>query len=338
MYCARCGSPLRDGSRYCGRCGYAVRVPSPHSEPRINLQPTPPARVAMRHPAVGVAVAFVILVTSVFVVSYGLATLFFGGSREGATQSEGGEYDTSSSSSTSAKGIHDVEAKTLDGVDISGWQEDINIYTTDADFFIIKASEGLTRGDKLATRFNANYKLWANQALCTGRLVGFYHYANGGNPEDEADEFYEAIKDYKGVCIACLDWEELGNLAFRTGKDVGWCKAFLDRFASRFGCIPFIYMNKSHTNAYDWSSVSSRYPLWGAQYANYKEVWGYQSEPWQSKDAWGSWGKSPRMFQYTSSGVLLNCGGIKHFDLDLFYGNESDWYTYARGTVGKRVG
>lgn len=209
---------------------------------------------------------------------------------------------------------------TLNGVDISGWDKGINVSGTFADFFVIKATEGV-----LGTIYNPWYSQWATEALNSGRLIGFYHYANGGDPLKEADSFYSAIQSYKGRAIACLDWEGQGNPLFGSGQDVAWCKKFLDRLKLRFGGTPLIYMSKDVTNRYDWSSVANVYPLWGAQYPNYEPVNGYQSNPWQSSAPWGAWGRDPLIFQYTSTGVLAHNGGIDSFDFDLFYGSASDW-------------
>lgn len=213
----------------------------------------------------------------------------------------------------------------LHGVDISGWNKGISVPAVDADFVIIKATEGVQ-----GTIYNTSYQTWANQALASGKLLGFYHYANGGDPEAEATSFYYAIKDYKGRAIACLDWEGQDNARFGSGEDVTWCKRFLDRLKSLYGGTPFIYMSKSHTQVYNWSSVAHTYPLWGAQYPDYNAIYGYQSDPWQSSSYWGAWGSQPQIFQYTSTGVLTNNGGIKYFDFNLFYGTRADWASYLR--------
>ena len=218
---------------------------------------------------------------------------------------------------------------TLNGVDISGWQRGIDIYDTEGDFFIIKATEGVSTPDKPATRYNPWYTQWANEVLDSGRLLGFYHYANGEDPIEEAEAFYDAIKDYKGVAIACLDWEGQGNKLFDTGMDVAWCKKFMDHLQSLYGGIPFLYTSKNYCNAYDWTSVAAEYPLWGAQYADSNDTHGYQANPWQSSNPWGAWGSVPTIFQYSGTGVLDHNGGMEYFDMNIFYGTRDDWYTYV---------
>ncbi len=223
-----------------------------------------------------------------------------------------------------------IYTRKLNGVDISGWDEGINIAETEGHFFIIKATEGVTTSEKSATRYNPSYKTWANQVLNSGRLLGFYHYANGDDAVKEADSFYEAIKDFKGRAIACLDWEGDGNKLFDTGMDVAWCKKFLDRLKSKFGGTPFLYTSKNYTNAYDWSPVAKKYPLWGAEYPDFNDVNGYQANPWQSSRGWGAWGSKPTIFQYTGTGVLEKNGNIEYFDFDLFYGTKEDWQAYCK--------
>ena len=214
-------------------------------------------------------------------------------------------------------------SKRLNGVDISGWNRGINIAGLDADFVIIKATEGVQ-----GTIYNPSYATWADEALALGKMVGFYHYANGGSAIAEADSFYESIKAYRGRAIACLDWEGQGNPTFDTGQDVAWCKTFLDRLKSRFGGTPFLYTSKSYTNRYDWSAVASSYPLWGAQYASNDPVYGYQTDPWQSSTKWGAWGRFPTIFQYSGNGKLARNGGSSALDLNLFYGSRPDWKRY----------
>jgi hypothetical protein len=60
------------------------------------------------------------------------------------------------------------------------------------------------------------------------------------------------------------------------------------------------------------------------------DVFGYQTNPWQSASNWGSWGPRPKIFQYSSTGVLVHDGGAGHLDLDLFYGSPAEWDSYCK--------
>lgn len=209
----------------------------------------------------------------------------------------------------------------LVGVDISGWDEGINTRSLTADFVIVKVTEGVQ-----GVIYNPTYYQMADTALNSGKLIGFYHYANGGDPIDEADSFYSYIKNYKGRAIACLDWEGDGNNKFLSGLDVSWCKTFLDRIADKFGGTPLLYTSKGVCLTYDWSEVSKKYPLWGAEYADTDTHVGYELEPWQSSDPWGSWGKYPLIHQWGYVIPTPNSGGDNLvLDGDLFYGDANDW-------------
>ena len=220
----------------------------------------------------------------------------------------------------------------LNGVDISGWQEGIDTYDLDADFVIIKSTEGIQ-----GTIYNPSYRKMAEGVLKRGALLGFYHYANGADPIAEADSFMAAVSDYRGRAVLALDWEGQGNPLFLTGQDADWCRRFLDRVRERWGGTPILYTGKDATNAIDWSIVARDYPLWGAEYANMNPVYGYQTDPWQSGRPWGAWGARPLIFQYTSALVLEHNGGIGQFDGNLMYGSRADFEAMMGGTAVSRI-
>lgn len=215
----------------------------------------------------------------------------------------------------------------LHGVDISGWDAGIDTKVLTADFVIVKSTEGVQ-----GTIYNPNYRSMADRAAESGKLIGFYHYANGGDPIAEADSFYESIKSYTGRAVACLDWEGQGNRLFGSGQDVVWCLRFMDRLKDRMGCLPLLYTSKGVCNRYNWQSVASKYPLWGAEYAYEDYIWqGYQSNPWQSNDKWGAWG-TVDLFQYGYVNPKPNNGGISTgLDGDILYGTAETWSKWCGG-------
>lgn len=208
----------------------------------------------------------------------------------------------------------------LNGYDISSHQAGIDVSKVSGDFVFIKATQGTWYRNQLSSK-GYDYAAWADKALASGKLVGFYHYAEGGDPIKEADYFYDAIKAYKGRAVVALDWEQTSNKLFGTGFDVQWCKKFLDRIATLMDARPLIYMSKSVTRKYDWSTVATSYPLWVAQYANNKTT-GYNSNPWTDSYSYGAWA-SPTIFQYSENGRVD--GYSADLDLDLFYGTRSAW-------------
>jgi GH25 family lysozyme M1 (1,4-beta-N-acetylmuramidase) len=207
----------------------------------------------------------------------------------------------------------------MNGIDISGWQADLNAGTVNADFVIIKATEG--KG-----YINSSCDAQFQQAISAGKCVGVYHFArNSQNSSDaEAQYFYDNVKGYVGQAIFVLDWED--NTA-----DVAWAKRFLDKFAQLSGVPPLIYMSESVVNAHDWSLVANaNYGLWVAKYLDYVPDSNYDmtdAGPTPSVNWW----QNVAMWQWTSSGKLDGYSGT--LDLNRFYGDSEAWRAYAKGEV-----
>lgn len=209
----------------------------------------------------------------------------------------------------------------LNGVDISSWDAGLNISNLSGDFVIIKTTQG-------THYLNPEASKQVSQALSAGKLIGFYHYAEGGDPVAEATYFYNSVKNYIGKAILVLDWESQSNTSFGK-KDVAWSKSFLDTLYKLSGGVRgFMYVSKSVTYAHDWSSVASNYPLWVAQYADMKTITGYQTNPWTDNKGYGAW-SVPTIFQYSSMGKPEGWNLSKTADLDVFYGSSKDWLYLA---------
>ncbi|WEY48269.1 GH25 family lysozyme [Weissella confusa] len=203
---------------------------------------------------------------------------------------------------------------TLNGIDISNWQAGINLSAVPADFVIIKATEGTTY---VSPEADTQYQ----GAKSTGRLLGVYHLATGAGAEAEAKFFLSNVQGYLGEAVLFLDWE--GAVVT---QGVSYAKAFLDYVYQQTGIRPLIYMSKSVTGSYDWSTVSANYGLWVAQYADSNPT-GYQDNPWTDDKGYGSW-SAPAIFQYASTGRLSGYSG--NLDLDKFYGDAKAWQAYAK--------
>lgn len=213
----------------------------------------------------------------------------------------------------------------LNGVDISGWDYGINTSVLSADFVIVKSTEGV-----LGTIYNPTYRDMLEGAKKSGKLIGLYHYANGGDPIAEADCFIKSAQGYEGRLIFCLDWEGQGNKAFETGIDVDWCLKFLDYVAAKTHSTPLLYTSKSVCNEFDWSCVAKKYPIWGAEYGDEKNHLGYLTDPWESKAKWGAWGKPPAIHQWGYVNPTPNNGGISSgLDGDLMYGDRDLWHKWC---------
>lgn len=197
----------------------------------------------------------------------------------------------------------------LNGIDISSWQSGINLAVVPCDFVVIKATEG-------TNYVNPDYERAYNQAKASGKCLGVYHYANGGNIQAEADYFLSNVGNCLGEAILILDWEGYNNASFGS-CDYAWCKGWLDYVYEKTGVHPILYCSQSI--AYKFDNIGN-YGLWIAQYADNNPT-GYQDAPWNE----GEYTCAIR--QYTSCGRLSGYDG--NLDLDKFYGSVEDWHKYT---------
>ena len=204
----------------------------------------------------------------------------------------------------------------MNGIDISRWQKDINLSRVPCDFVIIKATQGIGY-------VSPTFKEQITSAQNLGKLIGVYHYASSGGAIAEAEHFLSIVDDYIGKAILVLDWEGEQNANF---KNPAYAIAWLRYVREKTGVTPFIYMSKSVCRQYTWDNS---FPLWVAQYKN-QQPSSYQSEPWTDKKGYGSW-QYPHIFQYTSRGQLDGYSG--NLDLDIAYMDGAEWNTWAQGKV-----
>lgn len=203
----------------------------------------------------------------------------------------------------------------MNGVDISRWQEGINLDAIDADFVICKASGGKDWLDW-------TFPVFAEKTLSQGRMLGFYHYARDrgseGDPWEEAFHFYRTVSPYLGRGIPVLDFE--GD-ALKLGPE--WAEQFLDVFYQLSGVRCLLYTSAYFTRSMDWASVSAKgHPLWLAQYETSDITHGYLEDPWVDglgTGAFDGW----VMHQYSGNGRIP--GYDFPIDLDKFYGTAEDW-------------
>ena len=143
----------------------------------------------------------------------------------------------------------------MNGIDISAWQGDKNIDLAKVpyDFCIVKATEGTDYK-------NRYFAAHCDKVLSRKKLLGAYHYANGGDVQKEADYFLAYIKKYLGKAILVLDWEAKNNPLFGV-KDLEWCLKWCSYVYQKTGIKPLIYIQKSAMDAVK----KSGYGLWIAQ-------------------------------------------------------------------------
>lgn len=204
----------------------------------------------------------------------------------------------------------------MQGIDVSSWQTGIDTYSINADFVICKATEG-------ATYVNPDCDRAYQGAKSSGKKVGVYHYASGGDPVAEAKFFVDNVSGYVGDAILVLDYE---GYASTTGT--WWAETWLDTVYNLTGVRPIIYMSNSVVNRYDWSRVRDKnYGLWNAGYYDgYVAKYGYVNDPPLIGNL-GVWSDCVAMYQYTSSGRLPGWNG--NLDFNIFYGDGTTWDAYA---------
>lgn len=198
----------------------------------------------------------------------------------------------------------------LNGIDISSWQSDIDAGAVDGDFVICKATEGT---GYVSPSCDRQYQA----AKKAGKLLGVYHYANGGYAVAEADYFLENVSGYIGEAILCLDWESQNNPRFNKGGDAAWIKTWCDRVYEKTGVRPLVYLSASYRSL---ANGIGDYGLWIAQYAN-MDATGYQNSPWNE----GAYSCAIR--QYSSCGRLSGYSG--NLDLNKAYMDAAAWKRYA---------
>ena len=198
----------------------------------------------------------------------------------------------------------------MNGIDISAWQGDagIDLGKIAYDFCIVKATEG-------TDYMNRYFAAHCDKVLSRKKLLGVYHYANGGDPQKEADHFLAYVKKYIGKAVLVLDWEAKNNNLFGV-KDLEWCLQWCSYVQKKTGIKPLIYVQKSAMDAVK----KAGYGLWVAQYPDY-EWTGYQEHPWNE----GAYNCLIR--QYTSVGKLSGYSGS--LDLNKAYISAASWNKLA---------
>lgn len=202
----------------------------------------------------------------------------------------------------------------MNGIDISAWQGDngIDLSKIAYDFCIVKATEGTDYK-------NRYFAAHCDKILNRKKLLGAYHYANGSDPQKEADHFLAYVKKYIGKAVLVLDWEAKNNNLFGV-KDLEWCLQWCSYVQKKTGIKPLIYVQKSAMDAVK----KAGYGLWVAQYPDSVET-GYQEHPWNE----GKYNCLIR--QYTSVGKLSGYNG--NLDLNKAYISAASWRKLATKAV-----
>ena len=126
----------------------------------------------------------------------------------------------------------------LNGVDVASYQYDIEpAKMTTTDFLIVKMTQG-------TWYVNPYADIQYSKAKAVGKLLGAYHYAEGGNAVKEAQFFVKKLGSRVGECILALDHEGKSNKVFNTTAEVKWVKDFANEVHRLTGVWVFLYMSK----------------------------------------------------------------------------------------------
>ena len=213
----------------------------------------------------------------------------------------------------------------LNGVDVASYQSKLKPSAmTTTQFVIVKFTQGIDYLNPYADRQYGGAK-------SAGKLLGAYHYAEGGSAKAEAQYFVKALGSRVGECILALDWEGYQNSKFGSGQDVAWCLAWLNEVYRLTGSRPLIYMSKSVCRKYDWSPVAKYYALWCAQYGS-NGTTDYKNFPWTDSNGFGAW-KSDTIRQYSSHGRITGYGA--NIDINKAYLTADQWRAMAKGISTK---
>lgn len=213
----------------------------------------------------------------------------------------------------------------LNGVDVASYQSKLKPSAmTTTQFVIVKFTQGTHYLNPYADRQYGGAK-------SAGKLLGAYHYAEGGNAKAEAQYFVKALGSRVGECILALDWEGMQNSKFGSGQDVTWCLTWLNEVYRLTGSRPLIYMSKSVCRKYNWSAVAQNYGLWCAQYGS-NGTTDYKNFPWTDSNGFGAW-KSDTIRQYSSHGRITGYGA--NIDINKAYLTAEQWRAMAEGASTK---
>lgn len=151
-----------------------------------------------------------------------------------------------------------------------------------------------------------------------GKLRGLYHYAGGGNPENEAQYFINNIRNYVGQGILILDWESYQNASWGNTQ---WARRFVNEVHRLTGVWCVIYVQESAL--WQVANCANDCGVWVAKYASMN---------------WNSW-TLPNM--RVSSGAFGALTGWQFtggdMDRSIFYLDANAWNRIAKPNASTPV-
>lgn len=148
------------------------------------------------------------------------------------------------------------------GIDVSVFQGNINfnkVANNGIEVVYIQACSGT---DFIDPNYESNYQ----GAKAAGLKIGFYQFITAANTTQAAEQaqfFYNLVKDKSIDCYLAMDFENFGNLSSAQVNEIA--TVYLQTLESLAGYPPVIYTDVN--NAVNlWDEELAKYPLWIAQY------------------------------------------------------------------------
>ena len=196
-----------------------------------------------------------------------------------------------------------------DGIDVSEWQETIDFAEVKAsgiDIVYIKSSEGSNYIDPY---FSTNYASAKENNL----NIGFYHFLTAKTEQEavtQARFFVSVVNGLDSDCRLAMDFEVFDGLNVQEINDISI--AFLAEVENLSKKEVVIYSDAFNARNTFSSELSSRYPIWVAEYG--------VSEP--SNGNWSTW----IGFQYTNRGRISGISGFvdrDYFTTEIFLSDNT---------------
>jgi lysozyme len=212
-------------------------------------------------------------------------------------------------------GRHSPRKLDVHGVDVSRWQADIDwdkLRRHGANFVYIKATDG---GDHLDPMFMKNWR----DADEAGLKRGAYHFFYWCRvASEQADWFIRNVPKVKGALPPVIDveWNHLSSCKRRPSRATVLEKmqVFMDRLERHYGQRPVIYTTPDFY-ADNLQGAFLDYPFWLRSTAQ------HPSKVYPGRN-WLFW-------QYSGSG--LSKGVTGQIDLNVFNGDENQWWAWLGG-------
>lgn len=225
----------------------------------------------------------------------------------GETKESPAQNVTPSSSGNYHSPLRGIDVSSHDNFNGSVFKSNTESAYQGSDFVIVKVSQGI---GYVNPQCDGAYQ----RSKRDGKLLGFYHYAGGNDPSQEAQYFYDNARGYFKEGIPVIDWESNQNKAWGNRN---WVRTFCNKVHDLSGVWPMIYVQASAINQV--SNCADVCPLWVAGYPDNRNNWNfptfrYNISPWSAYTLW----------QYSSSN--------EQTDRDVANVSADGWHKIAQGS------